>query len=190
MSLNDEIVARVMGELDALTKRIDNASKNLSKASGEVNVAAERIKQNSETSVKSAKDAAYQAQMESAAQVEIKLAANISRTLSEVAQAGAIASAAKWVIAGVALAGILTILAGAVGYHKGKYAGRSEGYAEMRDEKAAANWANTPQGRRAYRLAKVGSLDALANCDRPGWVVEDGLCNPKKAPNGQYGWKL
>lgn len=75
--------------------------------------------------------------------------------------------------------------------HDGGYnSGYGVGYSEARDEKAAAAWANTPEGKLAYRFAQTGSLASLAKCDRPGWYIEKGACYVKPASDGTYGWKL
>jgi len=76
------------------------------------------------------------------------------------------------------------------GYQAGYGAGYGAGYTEAKDEKAAAAWANTPEGRLAYRFAQTGSLASLAKCDRPGWYVEKGVCYVKPASDGTYGWRL
>lgn len=76
------------------------------------------------------------------------------------------------------------------GKDSGYQAGYGAGYTEAKDEKAAAAWANTPEGRLAYRFAQTGSLASLAKCDRPGWYVEKGVCYVKPASDGTYGWRL
>lgn len=73
----------------------------------------------------------------------------------------------------------------------GYQAGYSECLIKAQDEKAAAAWANTPQGHLAYRFAQAGSLDSLAKCDRPGWFTKNGWCYVYTAPDGHiYGWRL
>ncbi|WP_241202445.1 hypothetical protein [Caballeronia sp. SBC2] len=74
-------------------------------------------------------------------------------------------------------------------YTAGENNGYGLGYNAAKDEKAAAAWANTPQGKMAYRLAQKGSLDSLIQCDRPGWTKKNGFCYPFQAPDGKiYGW--
>lgn len=69
--------------------------------------------------------------------------------------------------------------------------GYAQGYEAAKDEKAAAAWANTPQGQLAYRLAKAGSLEALARCQNNGWHAEKGVCFPSEVPGkGIYGWHI
>ncbi len=73
----------------------------------------------------------------------------------------------------------------------GYKAGYGAGYTEAKDEKAAAAWANTPQGKEAYKLALAGSVGNLIRCDSPGWYVDKGACFVKPLPNGTaYGWRL
>lgn len=76
-------------------------------------------------------------------------------------------------------------------FTKGSESGTADGYRLAQDEKAAAAWANTPQGQSAYRLSQLGMIDKLATCDSPGWKVEHGACIPYQAPDGHYyGWKI
>lgn len=73
----------------------------------------------------------------------------------------------------------------------GLEAGRGLGYAEVKDEKAAAAWANTPEGRTAYRFAQSGELQRLARCEGKGWEIKKRICYPSAVPlEGTYGWTL
>lgn len=73
----------------------------------------------------------------------------------------------------------------------GLEAGRGLGYAEVKDEKAAADWANTPEGRTAYRFAQSGELQRLARCEGKGWEIKKHACYPHAVPTeGTYGWRL
>ena len=77
------------------------------------------------------------------------------------------------------------------GSSSGYSLGYGTGYNEAKDEKAAAAWANTPEGRTAYRFAQSGELQRLARCSGKGWKVEKGACYPYPVPNeGTYGWAL
>ena len=69
-------------------------------------------------------------------------------------------------------------------------AGRLDGYASARDEKAAAAWANTPEGQIALDLAKAGSLRALASCSGKGWKRKTGSCVPRCEKGSVDGWNL
>lgn len=76
------------------------------------------------------------------------------------------------------------------GSSSGYNLGYGAGYNEAKDEKAAAAWANTPEGRLAYRFAQSGELQRLTQCNGKGWTVKGGVCYPHQAPEGTYGWKL
>jgi hypothetical protein len=74
-------------------------------------------------------------------------------------------------------------------YTAGFNSGYGSGYSEAKNEKAAAAWANTPEGKIAYRMAKKGDIGRLARCERPGWSIENGVCYVKPADDGStYGW--
>lgn len=76
-------------------------------------------------------------------------------------------------------------------FDAGLIAGQATGYEQAKDEKAAAAWANTPQGKRAYTFAQTSGLDKVVACDQPGWTNEKGVCFVKPAQDGKiYGWRL
>ncbi|MEO6321881.1 MAG: hypothetical protein ABIR56_14430, partial [Polaromonas sp.] len=156
-----------------------------------IKTAADLIKTNSDAAVENVKETTYQTQLACAAQFEVRLAGSIAKTLNDVAGAVATKAAMRWVLAGVVAAGFLTVFAGWTGYSQGKDAGNSMGYATARQEIAAAAWANTQEGRIAYQLAKAGSIEELARCNRPGWKVTDGWCYVSEAKDRKiYGWKV
>ena len=66
-----------------------------------------------------------------------------------------------------------------VGRNSGFDAGRIAGYSVAHNEKAAAAWANTPEGQLAYGLAKAGSIRDLATCSGRGWRKEGSVCEPR-----------
>lgn len=69
--------------------------------------------------------------------------------------------------------------------------GYAAGYAQAKDEKALASWANTPEGRLAYRFAQGGALQQLARCHGNGWGIQDGVCYVNTAADGKiYGWRV
>lgn len=77
------------------------------------------------------------------------------------------------------------------GHDSGYNSGYGVGYSEAKNEKAAAAWANTPEGKLAYRFAQSGELQRLVRCQGKGWKVENGACYPHPVPNaGTYGWQL
>ena len=82
-----------------------------------------------------------------------------------------------------------------LGHNTGLDQGQTEGYQAARDEKAAASWANTPAGQRAYELDRLGSLDMLALCKGDGWTTErqkgGTVCFPNADGKGQItGWYI
>lgn len=95
---------------------------------------------------------------------------------------------------------LLTLLMAAgggywLGHRAGTEQGQAEGYQAARDERAAASWASTPAGQRAYSLDQRGSLDMLARCNAPGWTAERQkggiVCFPSPDAKGQTtGWYL
>lgn len=101
----------------------------------------------------------------------------------------------KWACGCIAVAGFSFGVFGWYAHSSGKDSGYQAGYGvgctEAKDEKAAAAWANTPEGRSAYRLAQTGSIEMLTRCNQPGWSVEKGACFVNPGPNGKiYGWRL
>lgn len=80
------------------------------------------------------------------------------------------------------------------GQQTGTKKGQAEGYQTARDEKAAASWANTPSGHRAYNLDQLGSLNMLASCKGEGWKIEQqhgqSVCIPYSIPSGTSGWYI
>ena len=191
MVLTDEIAAKVMGELHTLVKQIDDQKRQVVGSAGAIKEAANLIKKNSDDAVKTVKETTYQAQLVCAAEFEVRLAGSVAKTLNDVAGAVATKAAMQWVTAGVVVAGLLAVFSGGTGYLLGRDAGNAMGYAEAREESAAAAWANTPEGRAAYQLAKAGSIEKLARCTGPGWKVTDGFCYASAAKDGKvYGWKV
>jgi len=81
-----------------------------------------------------------------------------------------------------------------LGQRSGTENGKAEGYQTARDEKAAASWANTPSGQRAYNLDQLDSLNMLAGCKGEGWKIEQQhgqkVCIPYATPNGTAGWYI
>lgn len=103
---------------------------------------------------------------------------------------------AAW-IGSAAFAGVLA--AGGAGYLAGRAGGwdhgQADGYARAADERAAASWANSPDGRLALAMDRAGTLAMLTGCSGRGWRVErrDGrrVCYPAPDPAGSVvGWFL
>lgn len=126
---------------------------------------------------------------------KLELAKAVSATARDIARLSAARHAAIW-IAACALACCVAI--GAFGWyvHQDAYAagyakGYANAYSDAKEEKAAAAWANTPQGKAAYRLAQVGSIDSLIKCNQPGWEVVQGFCYVHNFSDGTtYGWRI
>ncbi len=190
MSLSDEVAARIMGEIHTLTTRIDEQQIAVIESANIITAAASLIKRNSELAVKSAKAASDLAQRESMIHLEMKVSAVVSKTLNKLADATATKSSVRWIVAGVALCGVLSAIFGWIGYSAGVESGHAYGYAHARDEIAASSWANTPNGKLAYQLDKAGSIEYLASCNRPGWKKENGVCYTHPADGRHYGWIL
>jgi hypothetical protein len=82
-----------------------------------------------------------------------------------------------------------------VGQRSGWDTGHAEGYQKARNQEAAASWANTPAGHRAYGLDRQGSLDLLTMCRGNGWTTErqkgGTVCFPYADAKGNVtGWYL
>jgi hypothetical protein len=144
------------------------------------------------TSIKATADAAVKASSEAAKE---DLAKAVAETAQRVADSTAHKQQAQWIVTAVAV--ITLTFAGSwwyafrMGSDAGYNLGYGTGYSEAKDEKAAAAWANTPEGRLAYRFAQAGSLANLAKCDKPGWKIEKGICYPTATSDGRiHGWRL
>ena len=96
--------------------------------------------------------------------------------------------------AGILGAAIAVALVGWWSYRQGANAGQARGWVEAHrlaaDERAAASWANTPEGRLAYALALAGSLRDLATCSGRGWLQKETKCFPMPQNGFVYGWQL
>ena len=81
-------------------------------------------------------------------------------------------------------------------YSAGFAYGHEKGYEEAKSDKAAASWANTPQGQFAYRLAMAGSISMLASCEEKyGWKIDGDYCMPfptynQKGQEISMGWEI
>ncbi|MFT8816299.1 replication protein [Acetobacter fabarum] len=98
------------------------------------------------------------------------------------------------------LTSLLIALAGCgagyyLGHQSGWEQGHADGYQKARNQEAAASWANTPSGQRAYGLDQLGSLDMLALCKGDGWTMERQkgrtVCFPNADAKGNVtGWYI
>ena len=105
-----------------------------------------------------------------------------AKALNQVDRAKWVGGAVVVVVAAFAAFGWITH---ATGYSSGFEVGQAAGHAAAADEKAMAAWANTPQGRMAYELAKNGTLEMVGNCNGRGWELSQGLCTPKSYTEGK-----
>lgn len=139
-----------------------------------------------------AADATFSASKE---QAKAELAKAVSAVAQDVARLTARKQAAIWIT--TCLLACCTTF-GAFGWYvqRGAYSagyekGYGKAYIDSRDEKATASWANTPQGKAAYRLAQAGDIDSLIRCDLPGWKIQQGICYVHPARDGSvYGWGI
>jgi len=81
------------------------------------------------------------------------------------------------------------------GHRSGTEKGQADGYQAARDEQAAASWANTPAGQRAYALDQLGSLDLVSQCMGHDWKrsTQNGkrVCFPQTDTKGvMAGWYI
>lgn len=105
---------------------------------------------------------------------------------------------AKWIGGVVVVVGLLFSFLGwithASGYSSGFETGKAQAYQDVKDEKAAAAWANTPQGILAFQLSQVGSIERLVHCNGKGWKLSKGVCYPQVVTEGKneviYGWSV
>lgn len=135
---------------------------------------------------------------EAIAKAILNLSPQVGKAIEKVAGEVADVGKVKW-IGGVTAIIVLAFtvsgwLTHATGYASGFDGGKAEGYKQAADEKAAAAWANTPQGKLAYQLARAGSLEPLAHCNGKGWTLSKGWCSPQSVTEGKaqmvYGWRV
>lgn len=143
--------------------------------------------------VKTTADAAMQASAQSA---KADLAQAVATTAQQVARHSAAKQMWQWATGCILLTtlaiGGLGFYLHSIGYNAGYDSGHAAGYAQAQDEKAAAAWANTPEGRAAYQLAQATSIRDLRSCHLPGWKIENGYCYPLVNPkDGKiWGWQI
>lgn len=74
--------------------------------------------------------------------------------------------------------------------------GYEKGLIESKDDSIRQAWANTPQGKKAYKMDINGSLSLILTCSADGWKKEkkkngDKICVPYAAnKETHYGWLL
>lgn len=137
-------------------------------------------------------DAELQASVEAA---KTSLAAAVVKSAEKVAAHASRKSASRWMIAAVTIITIAAIAIGAAGFYFGDKSGFARGFAGAREEAAAATWAATPAGAKAYQMHLSGALEKVTTCNGgPAWEIIDGMCYPHPDKStGQmktHGWKL
>lgn len=141
-----------------------------------------------------AQDSAAASVKASAAAVERQLVDKVSKTVDVVSRRRSLKELVLWVSVSVAAVVVVVGVGVWMAYDHGKTLGQEqgwhEGYREALDEKAAASWANTPEGRRAYRLSQLSSMARLIECRSPGWRIKDGVCFPYPEGETTYGWRI
>lgn len=155
----------------------------------------DRINTTAKETLQNFKDTAEAQAIASAERVKAELVKAVVAATTEVAAATSRKQMLQW--AGVCLTvaflgvGLFGWYMHSSGLNEGYQNGRGAGYAETKDEKAAASWANTPEGQLAFQLAEAGSITALATCDENrGWKLEKNICHPQHIKDGIYGWKI
>jgi len=131
----------------------------------------------------------------SAEAAKADLAQAVATASKEVAHAVAGKERLQWLAASVLGSCLAFGLFGWYLHSEGLESGYSSGYAAAyeaaKDDKAAAAWANTPEGKLAYRFAQSGDLHRVARCEGKGWENKNGICYVYPvAKEGIYGWKL
>ena len=136
--------------------------------------------------------AAAEAELKAAtARTRAELAKSVAQTALDIADRRASVNRLQWITSCAFVLGVMFLTIGTISFRtglgKGEASGYDRGLAVTRDEKAAAAWANTPEGQLAYGFAKAGSLRELATCAGHGLVERDGLCY---ASGKTHGWRL
>lgn len=130
------------------------------------------------------------------AQEETKKAWMVAVHHAAVASAKQAAGANLWrwisVAAGVICMTFMIVAVGAYGrgVESGVATGTNEARTKYENAAAAASWANTPEGRLAYEMARVGSLHDLATCSGRGLVAKDRWCMVQPERGRTFRWRL
>lgn len=112
-------------------------------------------------------------------EVHKNLSAAVATTATDVAEEVAGKDRAKWIAGAVAVSLVSLMVVAFAAQSFGFDSGKVAGYEEAKNQVAAANWANTPDGQAAYKLAQKTSLAAIAQCSGgPKWYVKNGICYP------------
>lgn len=130
-----------------------------------------------------------------AASAHADLADAVATVAQEVAHHVAGKQKTQWLVGSVLVSCLAFLVFGWSLHHRGHQAGYDKGYgvgySVAQDEKAAAAWANTPEGQVAYRFAQVEELQRLAKCQGKGWAIKDKTCYPFGDTDRKvHGWRI
>lgn len=131
-----------------------------------------------------------------AAQEETKraLMATLQGAAISAAKQAAGAQLWKWITVAATVICLAFVVVTATAYGRGSQSGFATGVNDARSRyesaAAAASWANTPEGRLAYGLARAGSLHDLATCSGRGLVAREGWCVVQPERGRTYRWRL
>ena len=135
-------------------------------------------------------------------ETHLRLAEAVKQSSEKIAADTARREKFKWLAIATGVICASTILVSWYSYSRGHNSGYTEGYSvalkETADHKAAASWANTPDGRKAQTLWQGGVLSSILNCSFPGWKIENSkesgrkVCFPYSAgnPKDQQAWYI
>ena len=185
--LSDSVAQQIMGEIDDLVKRIEATSNQIPQM--------EALQATVKIVLKEFNTTAGIMVMGETARMKAELAKGAVDVAQTVAEDIAGKNKWEWIAASVAVAFCAFSFSGWMmykrGYQSGYAEGHEHGYVETKDERSAASWANTPEGKLAYGLAQAGSIRRLAECDSDGWTVKGSACFPNVGSNNMiYGWKI
>lgn len=140
---------------------------------------------------KSLADAEFKA---AAARARTDLARTVAKTAHDMAGRAASANRLQWIVVCVVVAALAFLLVGVLSYRAGDKtgytSGAATGYAQARNEQAAAAWANTPEGQFAYAFAKAGGIRDLAACSGRGHTRKGDTCFAKSENGSVWTWRL
>ncbi len=97
----------------------------------------------------------------------------------------------KWVAISSATILLLFSIAVEGSYRWGMLSGRNKALLEVQEAKLLLEWAATPDGKQAHRLASVADIDRFSRCTGKGWKKMAGWCYPTADGDNQvHGWRL
>ncbi len=195
---NDKERQRLMRERDALRLKDNDALWHLLVVLGhyetlyaEIPTRIAKVASDVTDNVKAAAEAELKA---AAARTRAELAKSVAETALDIADRRASVNRLQWITSCAVVLCVTFLSIGTASYRTGLGRGDASGYdralAVSRDEKAAAAWANTPEGQIAFDLAKAGSLRELAACAGKGWRRQATRCVPKCDKGSVDGWSI